>query len=112
MLEIKLNVIQTTLEDQKAENIVTFDVSDRSPFFNYFIVATARSERHLHALAEHIEEELAKSQIEIKGIDGKNSSHWIIVDCGDVLVHLFDEEERKRIDFNSLLNGKPNEKED
>ena len=111
MEEIKLKLILKTLEDKKAENIEVFDVTSRSPFFTYFVLATSKNARHMHALGDYIIEALEKSSISIKGIDGKESTSWLVIDCYDILVHIFDEKERIRVDLDTLLRVE-NEKED
>lgn len=103
MEEIKLKLIVETLKEKKAENIEVFDVRDRSPFFTYFVLATAKNSRHMHSLSDYIEESLEKSSISIKNIDGRNSTSWLVIDCYDILVHIFIEEERNRVDLDTLL---------
>ncbi len=105
MEELKLKLITKTLDEKKAVNVKVYDVSSRSPFFHYFILATALNARHALSLCDEIEETLERSSIDIKRIDGRKSKNWLIVDCGDVLVHIFLEEERARINLEDLLEN-------
>ena len=89
------------LEDLKLENICVYSLINRSPFFDYLICATASSDRQAYAVFEHLKEEMAKNGIEIKNVEGKNST-WVLVDLGSVIVNVFNRESRSYYDLDTL----------
>ena len=88
-----LNLILKTLDDDKAENIVSIDLKDRSPMADYIVVASGRSARHVSAIAEHLMERLGKSGLKSK-VEGLRQGDWVLVDALDVIVHVFRPEVR------------------
>ena len=95
----KVNIIKDTLEDLKVKDLKVFDFEQSSPFYDYFVIATV-NERQGNAAINHIKQNL--SQEEIKHIEGKGGS-WVLIDCGDVIVHLFTEELRQYYGFDKRL---------
>lgn len=104
MKELKeLELAKKVLEDHKAEDIAVVDVEGFSPFSSYYVLATATNVRHLGALSENLEEEFEKAGFtEIKK-DGIPESGWMIVEAGEVIVHLFLDVNRKEINLEGLL---------
>lgn len=99
----ELELAKKVLEDHKAEDINLIDVEGFSPFSSYYLLATATNIRHLGALSENLEEEFEKEGFtEIKK-DGIPESGWMIVEAGEVVVHLFLDVNRKEIDLEGLL---------
>lgn len=99
----ELELAKKILEDHKAEDINVIDVEGFSPFSSYYLLATATNIRHLGALSENLEEEFEKEGFtEIKK-DGIPESGWMIVEAGEVVVHLFLDVNRKEIDLEGLL---------
>lgn len=82
--------------ENRGENVVILDVRELTPCFDFFVISTGTSRRQLHAVSEEIdkvfEKELEDQRISISGYD---ESRWIVLDYGDVLVHLFDRETRE-----------------
>lgn len=101
-----LATIEKTLDEHKAQDIVTIDVRERNPFADYYVLATAGNIRQLNALAEVVEEELAKIKFEIGHIEGKPESGWILIDAHHVIVNIFSKEERERISLDEVLSKK------
>ena len=85
-----------TLSNKKASDVVMIDIAEKSSFADFFILATAGSERQMGALAEEIEDKFAEIGIEPKSKDGRPETGWILVDGGDVIVNLFTEETRDK----------------
>jgi ribosome-associated protein len=85
-----------TAEDNRGENILVLDMREITPVFDYFVIVTGTSRRQLHAISEEIdhclEDELGDRRL---GIEGYNESHWILLDYGNVVIHLFDGETRE-----------------
>ncbi len=84
-----------TAEDNRARDIVILDLRELTTEFDYFVIATGASRRQLHAISEEIDQVLEKRmQDRRRGIEGYEASRWILLDYGDVVVHLFDGETR------------------
>lgn len=98
-----VSLAQKVLDEHKAEDIQIIDVKERTPFADYYVLATAGSERQLKALTEIIEDEFAKAKIDISHIEGKPETGWILVDAHHVIINIFTKEERDRISLDKLL---------
>jgi len=97
----KLNKIVQALEDLKVRDLAVFDFEQTSPFYDYFVIATT-NERQANAAINHIKKALLAD--DFKHIEGKGGT-WVLIDCGDVIVHLFQEEDRKYYGFDQRLIG-------
>ena len=95
-----LKLILTTLDDGKAEDVVTIDLAGKTTIADYMVVASGRSARQVAALTEHLEAALSSSaQI---AIEGKAQGDWVLIDAGDVIVHLFRPEIRAYYNLEKL----------
>lgn len=96
-----------TLEEKKGEDIVLLDIHEIASFTDYFIIASGTSDRMLNALADAVQE-TAKKQYGLNGREeGKTQTGWVVVDFGDIVVHLFSEEQREYYHLENLWeNGK------
>lgn len=93
--KLALRIIDV-LRDKKAEDIVLLEVYPLTIIADYFIIASGHSQTQISALYDGLIKELSDDEgIELKGVDGKKTSRWIALDYGDVIVHIFHEEERK-----------------
>jgi ribosome-associated protein len=101
-LELALAAARTA-EDNRGRDIVVLDMRALTPIFDYFVIATGTSRRQLHAMSEEIdhtlEDDLGDRRL---GIEGYTQSRWILLDYGNVVIHLFDEEARRYYDLESL----------
>jgi ribosome-associated protein len=89
-----LIIILKSLEDSKAEDTVSLDISQKSALADFMVVATGRSHRHVRAIADQV---LRSLKSEIPGgtkVEGLNASDWVLIDAGDVIVHIFRPEVR------------------
>ncbi len=86
--------VVTSLEDSKAEDIVTIDIAEKSSLADLMIVASGRSHRHVGAIADRLVDDLAKLGVHEERIEGLPHCDWVLIDLGDVLVHLFRPEVR------------------
>ena len=91
--------------DLQASNIVVLDVRTISSFTNYFVLMTAESLRQIQALANNIEESLAQTGIKPHHSEGTADSGWILLDYGDVMVHLFDHGNREFYNIENLWDS-------
>jgi ribosome-associated protein len=88
-------IIEASLDDDKAENIVAIDLAGKSSFADYMVVATGRSQRHVATLADKLSTRLKEINMPPLSIEGKVAGDWVLVDCGDIIVHIFRQEIRE-----------------
>jgi len=95
-----------TAADNNGKDIVVLDMREQTPIFDYFVIATGTSRRQLHAISDEIESVLLRDLGDRRlGLEGYQESHWVILDYGDVVVHLFDENARQFYDLEGLWGG-------
>ncbi|MCQ2914520.1 MAG: ribosome silencing factor [Alphaproteobacteria bacterium] len=87
------DLIKKIIEDGKGEKVVVLDLVGKSSLADYIVVATGRAPRHVCALAEQVQLVLKKTGISSQ-IEGEDVGDWVIVDAGDVIIHIFTEEKR------------------
>lgn len=90
------------LEEKKAEDISVIDISEVSVLADYFIIASGNNRSQMQALADHTEETLGRAGYHVKQIEGYDSANWILMDYGDIIVHLFDRENRLFYDLERI----------
>ena len=90
------------LEDKKGVNIKVIDISNISILADYFIIAGGTNENQVKALADNVEEELAKVDVTPKQIEGYNNANWILMDYQDVIIHIFNEQDRLFFDLERI----------
>jgi ribosome-associated protein len=89
------SIVINTLDLNKAQDIVTINLKDKSSMADFMIIASGTSSRHIQSLSEQVLEKLKDSGIKNSKIEGKESSEWKLVDGIDVIVHIFHPEKRK-----------------
>ena len=94
ILSLKKNIIEI-LDINKAQDIISIDLKDKSSMADYMIIASGTSSRHIQALSEQVLEKLKDSGIKDSKIEGKESSEWKLVDGIDLIIHIFHPEKRK-----------------
>ena len=97
-----LKHILKSLDDDKAEDIVTIDLEGRSSLADALVIATGRSTRHVSSMAEHIARRLKEEGYGTRPVDGAAQGDWVLVDAGDVVVHLFRAEVRDYYDLEGM----------
>ena len=88
-------IIIDTLDINKAQDIVSIELRDKSSMADYMIIASGTSSRHIQSLSEQVLEKLKNNGIKNSKIEGKDSSEWKLVDGIDLIVHIFHPEKRK-----------------
>ncbi|QDS93181.1 Ribosomal silencing factor RsfS [Roseimaritima multifibrata] len=89
--------------DNRGSDLLILDVCEQTALFDYFVIGTGTSRRQLHAISEEIDDVLEKQMGDRRmGREGYDASHWIVLDYGNLVVHLFDEETRSYYDLESL----------
>ena len=108
--DIKKN-IEVILDNNKAQNITSINLKNKSYIADYMIIASGTSSRHLQALSEILVAELKKIGLENCRIEGKDSKDWKLVDTQDVIVHIFHPEKREFYDLEKMWSEEiPKEK--
>ena len=90
------------LEDKKASDIKIIDIVEISTLADYFIIASGTNRNQVQAMADNTEEILGKAGYEPKQIEGYQSANWILMDYGDIVIHIFDEENRLFYDLERI----------
>jgi ribosome-associated protein len=96
------HTIVNALEDKKGENIILLDLKGIASFTDYFIICTATSNRMLNALADDVVEKTRIAHKKKGRIEGSPDAGWMVVDYGDIVVHLFDPDLRQYYDLEKL----------
>jgi ribosome-associated protein len=95
-------LIEKSLDDGKAIDIVTVDLAGKSSLGDYMIIASGTSQRHITTLADHIVDKLENNGLGGIPIEGRDSSDWVVVDAGNIIVHLFHPEARKHYNLEKM----------
>lgn len=90
------------LDDKKAEDICIIDISEVSVLADYFIIAGGNNTSQLQAMADAVDEKLGRAGYPVKQVEGYNSANWILQDFGDIIVHIFDRENRLFYDLERI----------
>jgi ribosome-associated protein len=90
-----LDTVLASLDDSKAENIVSIDIQGRSSLGDYMVVASGRSHRHVAAVADHLIKAIKDAGLGTPRLEGLSNADWVLIDTGDVIVHVFRPEVRE-----------------
>ena len=104
IVENNLQRVLSSLDDSKAEDVVTIDLRGRSPLADYMVIASGGSQRHVSALADHLlyaMKDCNKGQTRVEGL---SECDWVLIDLGDVIVHLFRPETREFYNLEKMWN--------
>lgn len=93
---------QKAAEDKKGEDVIILDIREIADFADYFVLATGKNRNQMEAMADAVDEALIKGGAVHKCTEGNKDSGWILMDYGDVIVHLFDEESRSFYDLERI----------
>ena len=102
-----LNMVLSRLEDMKAEETVTLDLRGKSAFSDYMIITSGRVNRHVGAIAENVAKGLKETGIANVHIEGLPNCDWVLIDSGDVIVHIFRPEVREFYNLERLWTQGP-----
>ena len=89
-----LTAVTDCLEDAKAENVITIDIQDKTAIADYMVIASGRSHRHVGAVADQLLRKLKEIKAKAK-VEGLESADWVLIDVGDIIIHLFRPEVRE-----------------
>jgi ribosome-associated protein len=102
----KQRAVVDALEDIKGRDIVVYNTERLSPFFERVVIASGDSTRQVKALAENVEEKLRKLGARVHGVEGGATAEWVLVDLGDVIVHVMHPTTRLTYNLEELWGGK------
>jgi ribosome-associated protein len=106
MSDLNKSIINA-LENLKGQEIVTLDVSQLSDVMDTLIIASGTSSRHARSLAENLVEETKKAGFRALGVEGLETGDWVLVDYGDTVVHVMQDETRNYYELEKLWTMKP-----
>ena len=104
-------IIEKTLNQNKAKNIISINLKGKSSIADYMIIASGSSSRHIQSLSEIIVKKLQESSLGKYNIEGKTSNDWKLIDTIDIIVHIFHPEKRKFYDLEKMWCDPSNSKE-
>ena len=90
-----LDIVLASLDDSKAENIVSIDIQGKSSLGDHMVIASGRSNRHVSAVADHLISALKDAGLGFPRVEGLAAADWVLIDAGDVIVHVFRPEVRE-----------------
>lgn len=90
-----LSIVLESLDDSKAEEIVSIDIGGKSALADHMVVASGRSHRHVSAVADQLLRTLKEAGFGTSRVEGLNAADWVLIDTGDVIIHIFRPEVRE-----------------
>jgi ribosome-associated protein len=105
------DLVLDTLEEFKGRDLVTLPVAELTDIADYMILASGTSSRHVKSLVDHIVEAAKAASHPPRGVEGRETNEWVLVDLGDVLVHVMQPETRKFYDLERLWQDIPTDTE-
>ncbi|MCF1685666.1 ribosome silencing factor [Tetragenococcus halophilus] len=96
-----------TADAKSAQDIVVLDMREVSLLADYFMICSGRNNRQIQTIVNDIVEDAQKAQIEVKSVEGKDSAKWTLIDLGDVIVHVFNQDEREFYQLEKLWADAP-----
>ena len=106
-----LEIVETSLDDGKAENVVVIDLKGKTSFANQMVIASGTSDRHVISLAQRVQENLKAAGYKSVS-EGENRGDWVLIDAYDVIVHIFRPEVRDFYNLEKMWNAVANLREE
>ena len=97
-----VKIAYNALDDKKGQDICIINIEEISTVADYFIIASGDNRNQVQAIADNVSDELAKVGCEVKQTEGYHSANWILMDYGDIIVHIFNKEDRLFYDLESI----------
>lgn len=103
-----VQIVIDAAEDKKANDVLTLDISELSTIADYFVICSAANPIQAKAIADNIEEKMAEeTSMELRHKEGYNNANWILLDYGDIVVHIFQEDDRRFYNIEQLWADAP-----
>ena len=106
-IRVKQRAVVDALEDVKGRDIVVFNTARLPSMFERVVIASGDSNRQVNALAKHVQERVKELGGRVYGVEGKASGEWVLVDLGDVVVHIMHPTVREFYNLEEIWGGKP-----
>lgn len=103
----KQRAVVEALEDVKGHDILVFNVESLSPFFERVVIASGDSSRQVKALADRVQEKLRALGARVHGVEGASTGEWVLVDLGDIVVHVMHPAVRSHYNLEEIWGGRP-----
>ncbi len=100
-----LQTVLTALDDGKGHDVKVMDVKDKTSITDFMVIASGTSERHVNSLADRVVEKVNEFRIKPLGVEGQPAGEWVLVDLGDVIVHLMKPPVREFYQLEKLWDG-------
>lgn len=108
-MEDLLQIVQKAIDEKKGVRPIVYDFRNFNPYIDYAIICSAPSVRQTHAIAHNIKDRIRENGFDIRSMEGNSESRWVLVDIGNVVVHVFMEEEREHFQLEKLYADLPHE---
>jgi len=105
-IRVKQRAVVEALEDVKGRDIVVFNVAAQTAYFERVVIASGDSNRQVNALASHVQEKLKSLGANVVGVEGRRNGEWVLVDLGDIVVHVMHPAVRSHYNLEELWGGK------
>jgi ribosome-associated protein len=92
---VMLALVLKSLDDDKAEDVISIDLAGKTPIADFMVVASGRSSRHVAAVADHLVRRLKEEGLGTAKVEGMRQGDWVLIDAGDVVIHIFRPEVRE-----------------
>ncbi|WP_437696474.1 ribosome silencing factor [Levilactobacillus brevis] len=102
-----LEIAVKAAENKRAEDLTALDMTKVSLMADYFLIMEANSSRQIQAIADEITDQMASNGVKMRDVEGKNEANWILIDLGDVVVHVFQKEQRSHYNLEKLWSDAP-----
>ena len=105
-IRVKQRAVVEALENVKGRDIVVFNVAAQTAYFERVVIASGDSNRQVNALASHVQEKLKSLGATVVGVEGRRNGEWVLVDLGDIVVHVMHPAVRSHYNLEELWGGK------
>ena len=105
-IRVKQRAVVEALQDVKGRDIVVFNVAAQTAYFERVVIASGDSNRQVNALATHVQEKLKALGATVAGVEGRRNGEWVLVDLGDIVVHVMHPAVRSHYNLEELWGGK------
>ena len=100
-----VKLVEASLDDDKAEDIAVIDLAGKTEIADFMVIANGNSQRQVNAMADHLQRKMKESGLEGVATEGMPNCDWVLIDAGDVIVHLFRPEVRDFYDLDKIWSG-------
>ena len=102
-----LETVLASLDDSKAESTISIDIAGKSALGDYMVVSSGRSHRHVGAIADHLAKDLKQAALGPVRIEGLPHCDWVLIDIGDIIIHIFRPEVRDFYNIEKMWSAEP-----